>query len=608
KLDRALRWLNDSLNSGNKKQSNVVVNRFVDALKDTVSQGRLIRNAAGNLKEFIDKLTRLSSEWKNAEVEGSSDAKELGEIFDDIKNVVHDYLDFRQEYLLTRKVALLPNALPSEKMLAIFKQAVLDYRIIDFANNDPCVSLSMDLEMDVEYFVAAIKNKILLPFAHNQKDKTFVKINEFTQTIEAYNTYLSNNMRPINDKRMDIYVPLHREDNFEFAWKFQESTVKSRKQLDTIYGELCDGETLFIYSVNDSENDNGSNIPFLRYLVKVKEKYSMVKTLLYSDQPRPFYDFYVCNDIERRIPVPSKFGTSYRTSTIGNVTMKSLSDYSRFVILSGIGGLGKSMMMRHLLLDSLQYYGESGIIPVFIPLKDFDESVNNLFDYAYKKLESLGGGISESQFEDILSKGLCLLLFDGLDEIGTNLGKRFERDLEEFTDKYPDNYFVISSRPYQSFISYSRFTVLKLKPFSKMQAVKLVENLEFRPDEPSIKEKFRYELERRLYQSHREFTENPLLLTIMLMTFEQFAEVPSKMHIFYREAFLALSQKHDASKGAYKRTLKTGLSADKFADYFAELCSRSYHDEKFELTETEFSKYYSVLKEREKAHDDTITA
>lgn len=30
----------------------------------------------------------------------------------------------------------------------------------------------------------------------------------------------------------------------------------------------------------------------------------------------------------------------------------------------------------------------------------------------------------------------------------------------------------------------------------------------------------------------------------MLMTFEMFAEVPSQMHIFYREAFNALSRTH----------------------------------------------------------------
>lgn len=344
------------------------------------------------------------------------------------------------------------------------------------------------------------------------------------------------------------------------------------------------------------------------YLKKAKEKYSTVKTLLYSDEPKPFYDFYVCNDIERKIAVPGNFGTSYRIFTIGNVTVRSLSDCSRFVILSGTGGLGKSMMMRHLLLNAIENYTELLTVPIFIPLKDYYEDLDNLFDYVYTKITSLCGSISEEQFEEMLVKGKCLLLFDGLDEIGSTFAQRFERHLEDFTDKYPDNCYVISSRPYQTFISYSRFTVLQLKPFSKKQALMLIDNLEFRPDEPVIKEKFRTALNASLYITHSTFIQNPLLLTIMLLTFEQYAEVPSKMHLFYGEAFAALSVKHDASKGAYRRTLKTGLTVDKFGDYFAEICSRSYYDEKFEMTEEEFSQYYSQLKEREKSNDRVTTA
>lgn len=383
---------------------------------------------------------------------------------------------------------------------------------------------------------------------------------------------------------------------------------------DYIYGlektsefSLVGHKDAFTYMTDDLFNQNHDLI-FREYLQNAKDKYSSIKTLLYNEHPKPFYDFYVCNDIERRIPVHGRFGTSYKYSTIGSVTVDSLSKCSRFVILAGTGGLGKSMMMRHLLLNSVDNYEEMRMIPVFIPLKDFDEMFDNLFDYTYSKVKSLCSEITEKQFEDALNRGKCLLLFDGLDEIGTANALQFERDLEFFTDKYPENYFVISSRPYQSFISYSRFTVLQLKPFSKIQALKLIDNLEFRLDEPIIKEKFRNELNDNLYRTHSTFIENPLLLTIMLLTFEQYAEVPSKMHIFYREAFSALSIKHDASKGAYKRILRTGLSADKFADYFAEICSRSYHDEKFELTEDEFSKYYNALKEREKLGDYTTRA
>lgn len=346
-------------------------------------------------------------------------------------------------------------------------------------------------------------------------------------------------------------------------------------------------------------------VAFQKYFLNVKQKYSLMKTLLYTDDPKPFYDFYVCNNIERHVPVTGRFGTSYKTTVIANVDFKSLTNCSRFIILSGTGGLGKSMMMRHLLLDSIENYSETGKIPIFIPLKDFDETTGELFEYIFSRMKSFCTDITETQFQEILSTGNCLLLFDGLDEIASANAKKFERELEHFTDMNPNNYYVISSRPTQSFVSYSRFTVMHLKPFSTKQALNLIDNLEFRPDEPIIKEKFRLELEKTLYQTHRSFIENPLLLTIMLITFEQYAEVPSKMHIFYREAFAALSIKHDASKGAYKRTLKTGLAADKFADYFAEICSRSYYDEKFEMNEDEFANYYKNLSERRKDNDKT---
>ena len=333
---------------------------------------------------------------------------------------------------------------------------------------------------------------------------------------------------------------------------------------------------------------------YLAYLRNAKSKYSTIKTLLYNDQPRPFYDFYVCNDIVRKVPVLRK-PNSYYSVTIRNATVKSISESSRFIIITGAGGLGKSMMMRHLLLNAIDNYADFKLIPVFIPLKDFDESANGLFEYILSKMKSLGGNVSEDDFREALASSSCLLLFDGLDEIGMSHAKRFERELEEFADTYPSNCFVISSRPYQSFISYSRFSVLRLQPFSKTQALELIDNLEFRPDDPSIKEKFSAELDKTLFLTHRAFTQNPLLLTIMLMTFERFAEIPSKMHIFYREAFMALSVTHDASKGAYKRALKTGLSVDSFADCFAEICFRSYREEKFDLSEAEFEKYFCEL-------------
>jgi hypothetical protein len=342
------------------------------------------------------------------------------------------------------------------------------------------------------------------------------------------------------------------------------------------------------------------------YLRKAEEKYSTIKTLLYSDQPKPFYSFYVCNTIRYRNGGSRASRRPMDMSILEDATVDKIRKISRFVIISGTGGLGKSMMMRHLLLNAIANFDDLKLFPVFVPLKDYGDTT--LFDYIYSKVGVFDSEITTEQFEQLLAHGSCLLLLDGLDEIAAGRTERFERELEELTDKYSKNMFIISSRPFQLFVSFERFSHFRLMPFSPRQAMQLIDRLEFRPDEPAIKAKFQSALEKTLFRTHRSFTENPLLLTIMLLTFEQYAEVPSKMHIFYREAFEVLAKRHDASKGAYKRALRTGLSVDAFADYFAELCFRSYNDEKFEMTADEFAGYYNILNARAAANDKKTTA
>ncbi len=346
-----------------------------------------------------------------------------------------------------------------------------------------------------------------------------------------------------------------------------------------------------------SEMTGVDNDKYSEYLSNAYDKYSQLKTLLYNDAPRNFYDFYICNHIMRKEFIRKN---TYRCHTISNATISSLRECSNYILISGTGGLGKSMLMRHLLLSSINNYSEDKKLPIFIPLKDYNDSYPDLLSYVYEKYTALDGPGSIEDFSDLLSDDSCILLLDGLDEIPSSMRSNFESMLDVFTDKYKQNTFIISSRPAGSFISLHRFTVLDLAPFSKDQALSLIDKLDFRPDEPTIKLNFRNELDKQPFKTHKEFAQNPLLLTIMLMTFEQFAEVPSKMHIFYREAYTALSQKHDASKGAYKRVFKTGLTADVFSNVLSEFCARSYLDEKFEFNDLLFENYFSKLHEIQK--------
>ena len=326
-----------------------------------------------------------------------------------------------------------------------------------------------------------------------------------------------------------------------------------------------------------------------RYLASARNYYSRIKTLLYDKESKDFNSFYVCNDLEHH---------SNRKSavTVSSVTAQKLMEISQFIIITGTGGLGKSMMMSHLLLDAIESYVSGKKIPVFIPLKNFDQSPAGMADYIYDTMQGLCPALSREMFDYALQSGDLLILFDGLDEVRQKDLPRFDRGVERLTNQYPQNGFVISSRPFSEFVSFQQFCVLELLPFTKEQAVQLIQKLEFYPDEPEIKGRFLNALDKTLYTTHRSFAQNPLLLTLMLLTFSRFAEVPSKMHIFYREAFLTLFISHDAAKrSAFKRELKTGLDIDAVEKYIAEICFRSYRDEKYDFTQDEFSAYFAKL-------------
>jgi len=366
---------------------------------------------------------------------------------------------------------------------------------------------------------------------------------------------------------------------------------------------------------NEPEEDDGYVMPdYSDYVDRLEKRYSSLKTLLYCDNNKPFYSFYVCNNISVNIHHLIQMEDRealYRIHRIDNevtdATPEKLRHFSKRLILTGSGGLGKSMMMRHLLLCAAKAYTSEKKLPVFIPLKDYDSDVG-LFEHAHRCISNISDELSKQQFTEALEHGKVILLLDGLDEIRPEMTDKYAEELLTFVAQYPKNMFIMSSRPYDAFSNFPSFMVLRLHPFSQQQAIQLIDKLEFRPDEPQIKEKFKALLKETLFKTHQEFAENPLLLTIMLMTFEQFAEVPSKMYVFYREAYITLSQKHDASKGAYKRTLRTGMTAERFSDYFAEFCARTYRDSKFEMSAEEIKQYFDELKERKRGNDPEMTA
>jgi len=324
---------------------------------------------------------------------------------------------------------------------------------------------------------------------------------------------------------------------------------------------------------------------FNEYLTKAWRKHAMVKTLLYGDEPKYIYDFYEHISVE---PGASKQG---KEQPIDTTSLANFMQGPHFLIISGSGGTGKSMLMRHFFLDAL--LGDQLYIPIFVELRNLRDKLS-LMDVMYQTVSRLGFTAKLDAFKHALEKGRFILLLDGLDEVANNRREDVYREINELCDQYDNNFFIISTRP-DDFVKWERFFVLNLMPLNKRQALNLIGRLKY---DEEVKERFLQALEEKLFDSpsHRSFAENPLLLTIMLMTFRDYAEVPDKLHLFYDKAFTTLYEKHDGTKGGYKRILKCSLSEDDFRAALAEFCFRSYADQKISFSRQELRDYIKKIK------------
>lgn len=334
----------------------------------------------------------------------------------------------------------------------------------------------------------------------------------------------------------------------------------------------------------------------MAYMKKLVDKYNQLPTILHKEAFSPFRDYYVPNNVSWSERVPGE--RYYRIRQMSDVTLQKLTHLSRFLVLSGTGGLGKSMMMRNLILSSVDEYETMHIIPLFITLKDYETTYPQLIDYVFDMVHNLWNSLTLDSLTALLSSGKALLLFDGLDEIPTKDLAFFTKQLNAFIDRFYENVYIISSRPYSNFQTFTRFTVLQLQPFTKEQALKLVDQFNYRADAPKLQARFRNLLDTTLYWTHRGFAGNPLLLSIMLLTFEMDAEVPTLKYIFYQEAYTVLAKRHDASKDGYTRTMKTGWTSAEFAKYFAFFCAKTYSCSKVSFTYADMEHFFEELMDK----------
>ena len=311
---------------------------------------------------------------------------------------------------------------------------------------------------------------------------------------------------------------------------------------------------------------------FNNYISQQVTRYSNVKTIIGSNTPLRLEDLYV-----------NLYLTQDRRNNIRDDDFLQIGSDLKRIVFTATAGAGKSMLMRYLFFLFLSE--QSDRLPVFVELREVnDYSELSILELIKDKVQEHLSGFTVEQLKYALKEGMIALFLDGYDEIDHDQRGKRAREINSLGGRYNESTIFVSSRPDESFIGWERFNVYHLSHFTEAQVRALIQKI---PYEESVKALFVKKLDAGLYKTHKEFLVNPLLTLMMLITLQQFAEVPAKIHLFYEYAFEALFVRHDATKsGAFQRRRHVSIALDDYRRLFSYFCAISYMKEAFSFTES----------------------
>lgn len=330
------------------------------------------------------------------------------------------------------------------------------------------------------------------------------------------------------------------------------------------------------YSIDELSQmlDNG----LAKYIGNYQEKYEHTKTFLVSDRTVPFYEVY--------------FELSVQQASNGvrqKIELEKLFKKNKCISIIGQAGSGKSMIMRHCFLSALKC---SYKIPIVIELRRLNNYDSPLEYYIAEKVFSADLAKNTLIFERLLKEGRFLFLLDGFDELALSTKQKRTEEIENFIDKYPDNQYLLSSRPdacnIERFETYnvSALTEKEVETFVHVQTSVLGE------DGESLKKKIIAEIRNNTNKDIAAYLANPLLLSMFILTFESHPEIPTKRSTFYFNVFDTLYTRHDTSKGgAYIHDRKAKLERAQYNRILKTFCFQSYFRHNYSFSREILSGY-----------------
>ncbi|KYC42143.1 signal transduction protein [Scytonema hofmannii PCC 7110] len=276
------------------------------------------------------------------------------------------------------------------------------------------------------------------------------------------------------------------------------------------------------------------------------------------------------------------------------LALEVVEHHSALMVL-GKPGAGKTTFLKYLAIRCINGEFQSARIPLFITLKEFAETPQqpDLKEFIIQQLLKLYNNfITDDLIIELINYGKFLILLDGLDEVREEDSSRVISQIQQFSEQYYNNQFVITCRIAAREYTFEQFVEVEVADFNNEQISDFV-NKWFQVQEDAVKAKlFMQKLQDS--QPIKELATNPLLLTLLCLVFEERADFPTNRSELYKEGLDVLFKKWDVKRNIERDRVYRKMSLQRKEDLLSQIAFNTFEKGKYFFKQKEVEEQITI--------------